>query len=124
MYWSVMFFDAAKKISPDRFNNHVTQNNLDDLRYGIIYARNRVTHQFPLLLKITDGAQFPMVFPFPFFEIVWKSIDELPEPDPRFDHPNQHSGYVSSLADKPVRFTMDSLNQLFQNVIDDPNFQN
>ena len=122
IYWGVMLFDLCRKSNNERFNNHIQDCQLSGLKYGIIYARNRVTHQFPHLLKITDGTILPASLPSPFFEIAWKHIDELPDPDPKFDNQKQRDGYSENLAGMPVRFTFDLLNNLFLKIIKDKSF--
>ncbi|NVK33006.1 MAG: hypothetical protein HWE23_00920 [Rhodobacteraceae bacterium] len=122
IYWGVMLFDFCRKSNNQRFDNHIMDCKLSGLKKGIIYARNRVTHQFPHLLKITDGAILSAPLPSPFFEIAWKNIDELPDPDPKYDSQSQRDRYTENLAGIPVRFAFDQLNDLFLKILEDENF--
>ncbi len=122
IYWCTLFFESAKKINKNRFDNYIDKHDLNGQVYGIIYARNRVTHQYPQLLKISNGAQFPIPLPSPFFEIIWKTLDELPDADKKFDNKKQKSNYTKHLANRPIRFTFDSLIILFDNVLKDEIF--
>jgi hypothetical protein len=52
-----------------------------------------VHHQWSDALVVRDGFQFPLTFPFTFFEWVWRPATELPElskPDPQ-GHPHTSS---------------------------------
>ena len=78
---------------------------------GVRYGRNRAIHQFPQLLQITEGAQFPIKLPAPFFEISWRLRSDLPPPDP--GHDDLADEYERNLQGRPVRFTFDTLDQFF-----------
>jgi len=83
---------------------------------GVRYGRNRAIHQFPQLLQITEGAQFPIKFPAPFFEISWRPRSDLPAPDPGRDDPVLADEYERNLQGLPVRFTFDALDQFFERI--------
>lgn len=83
---------------------------------GIRYARNRAIHQFTQLLYITEGAEFPALFPIPFFEIRWKEVADLPVPDKGHENKNLEEFYIKHLENKPVRHAFEDLKGYFERI--------
>jgi hypothetical protein len=79
---------------------------------GVRYARNRATHQLPMLLERRAGFQAPVEAPIRSFEFVWLPIDRLPEPG-RPPGNGQRENYELHLAGKPVRNTINSIADWF-----------
>ncbi|MET8098115.1 hypothetical protein ABZV29_16795 [Streptomyces sp. NPDC005236] len=75
---------------------------------GTRYARNRATHQLPMLLESNSGIQAPLRAPLRVEEIVWLPIAQLPQPD-RPPGRGQAENYELHLAGKPVRHTLDAI---------------
>ncbi|WP_156722604.1 hypothetical protein [Streptomyces apocyni] len=81
------------------------------IMHGTRHARNAATHQLPMFLQKTEGAQWPVTFPFRFEEVRWIRADELPE----FDRESrrQRENYVQYLQGQPVRHTVDEIANWF-----------
>ena len=47
IYWCSIFFDIAKKKHKDHYQKCLQKHDVEDIVLGMIYARNRVTHQYP-----------------------------------------------------------------------------
>lgn len=60
----------------------VTSAGLEQMRPGLIWARNTATHQTLAVSKHVGGLQYPMRYPLDYRErFVWRSTDEVPPPD-------------------------------------------
>lgn len=77
---------------------------------GTRFARNRATHQLPMLIKKISGAMFPIRFPMRFEEMVWLPVASLPSGRPAR---RQEQEYTQHLAGKPVRHTIDQIADWF-----------
>ncbi|MGW1617767.1 hypothetical protein [Streptomyces sp. NPDC002172] len=75
---------------------------------GVRYARNRGTHQLPMLLERREGIQPPITPPLRVEEIVWLPLAQLPQPD-RPPGRGQQENYELHLAGRPVRHTVDAI---------------
>ena len=83
---------------------------------GIRYARNRAIHQFTQLLHITASNSIPARVLAPLFEINWKSVTKLPNPDKGHKHKDLENFYTNYLENKPVRDTFKDLKGFFERV--------
>jgi hypothetical protein len=73
---------------------------------GTRLARNRATHQLPMLIKKVPGVTPPVRFPLRMEEMVWLPFEALPSGRPA---PRQEREYREHLAGKPVRHTVDAI---------------
>lgn len=73
---------------------------------GTRFARNRATHQLPMLIKKRSGLSVPISMPLRLEEMIWLPVDDLPPGRPA---PRQERNYVQHLAGTPVRHTLDQI---------------
>ncbi|MEE1818316.1 hypothetical protein PUR59_25275 [Streptomyces sp. SP18ES09] len=73
---------------------------------GTRFARNRATHQLPMLIEKVSGIAAPLRPPLRGEEMVWLPVDRLPEGWPA---PRQEAQYTKYLAGRPVRNTLDDI---------------
>jgi hypothetical protein len=80
---------------------------------GLRAARNWVAHGLcPLLNLDRSGFQFPISFPLGFFELRWKTADELP-PSAQADTGDPANIFRKYLAGQPARFALQRARQFF-----------
>jgi|GEM_PF-6299250 len=79
---------------------------------GVRYARNRVAHQFQVVLEVTSGASFPAELPIVFFEYRWRPSADLPEPD-RAGQDGRRASYDAMVAGVPAYRTLRVLEAFF-----------
>ncbi|WP_158718526.1 MULTISPECIES: hypothetical protein [unclassified Streptomyces] len=77
---------------------------------GTRFARNRATHQLPMLIKKRSGLSVPVTVPVRLEEMVWLPVEDLPPGRPA---PRQQRHYVQHLAGTPVRHTIDQIASWF-----------
>ncbi|MDX3374185.1 hypothetical protein PV390_07160 [Streptomyces sp. ME02-6991-2A] len=77
---------------------------------GTRFARNRATHQLPMLIRKIPGIIAPIRAPIRVEEMVWMPVKDLPEGRPA---PRQQTHYEAHLASKPVRHTIDQIADWF-----------
>ena len=116
IYWACLFLDYSRK-NMKNYQQILDEDKSKDILLALIYARNRVTHQYPQLLKITEGVNFPIVLPSPFFEIKWRSLEELPPPDKKYEDTKKAELYRKHLAEQPVRSTFGSIWYFFEKIL-------
>lgn len=73
---------------------------------GTRFARNRATHQLPMLIERVAGLTAPIRAPLRAEEMTWLPVDKIPPGRPA---PAQERNYVQYLASKPVRHTLDDI---------------
>jgi hypothetical protein len=113
LFWGCSVLDLHKRHG--KYDAFLQNDSARDIVSGIRFARNRVAHNFFQLLKITDGAAFPITLPTKFQEIRWKSINELPLADPRFEKQERKGAecFERSMENRPVRFALRDLVDYF-----------
>ncbi len=77
---------------------------------GTRFARNRATHQLPMLIEKISGFTAPVRAPLRVEEMVWLPVARLPEGR---SAPHQEAQYTQYLAGKPVRSTLDDIASWF-----------
>jgi hypothetical protein len=75
---------------------------------GFRFARNRAHHDWAEVLYVTEGAFLPAYLPMPLFE--WRWLPELPGGGNR----SGEEAYAEHLADVPARFTLETLQDVFE----------
>lgn len=81
-----------------------------DLIAGFRYARNSVHHDWADALELMEGAVLPTPVPFGLFEWLWRS-------DLHAKRQGGKTQYRVLLAEKPVRFTLESLDHLYASAV-------
>lgn len=84
---------------------------------AIRFARNRVHHQWAYILHIRDGVTLPVRLPTPLFDWVWIAATQLPAVAKRYEDPKGEKLYRQLLENKPVRFSLLEMENLFDKVI-------
>ncbi|WP_143204896.1 hypothetical protein [Streptomyces sp. CB02009] len=77
---------------------------------GTRFARNRATHQLPMLVERISGFTAPIRAPLRAEETVWLPVDRLPGGRPAR---RQEACYKQYLAGRPVRTTLDDIASWF-----------
>jgi hypothetical protein len=106
-YWACILDERLEKEDPVY---GASQEFGREIVLGTRFARNRATHQLPMLIRKVPGSTFPIRFPLRMEEMVWMPIDQLPEGYPA---PKQKRHYEAHLAAKPVRHTIDQIADWF-----------
>lgn len=77
---------------------------------GVRYVRNLKTHSLPMTMATIPGTVYPVVYPRAGSEVVWRALEDLPEPKRTNRYtPEQQASYAEQLAGQPVRHTIGHL---------------
>jgi hypothetical protein len=111
VYWACVLDEQLNMLEPHRYGASAETGR--SIIKGVRYARNRYTHQLPMILHETRGMTLPITMPLRLSEIRWQPASDLPERpgtnkrDNRDDGGREH--YIKHLSDKPVRHTLDQI---------------
>ncbi len=112
--WAVSLIE---RINKDKDPDRAWQYPHEDMVKGLIYARNRLHHQWADALYITPSIEFPIQFPLAFQEWHWRPLAQLPPPDQRGQE-NLQPYYVQCLEGRPARLTLEELRRLVMDTIE------
>ena len=89
---------------------HSLDSDLGELYKALKYVRNRVHHQWAVAIYWSEGAVFPIKFPSPWHEWLWRSRSDLPLADPNHKpQVGEETAYDQRLDQRSVWQTLNEL---------------